>query len=364
MNKGCIMFVQKRAHKAGAQTCLARLLSHERIRALNPVLLVSERGWLTAQCERLGVPFIEKAFPSSRSLVSLLLRNKSFSEWSARQVRLLGYEPRIIQANDHLEGLIALKLAGISGARSAIFLRSSGMTREDFIKYKCHEFDRIFAIGEDLLRNVSVWGKGPGPVLLYDGIYTPEVLAPKKKSRSFPGKLLVIGSAHAQKGWPDFTDALYILQRKKSLPPLEVDFTGDMPDAARDGIKLKRLTNIKFNFLGRVEDFAGLVLKYGLVINPTRGESFGMAAIEALAAGVPVFSSRTGVIEQVQVNEHLLFMPNYPEGLARSMAYLIENWDGLDIDVAGCQRNILKKFNIDDSAKKLAENYKGMLSER
>jgi len=61
------------------------------------------------------------------------------------------------------------------------------------------------------------------------------------------------------------------------------------------------------------------VLGYDLVINPSRMESFGTAAIEVLAAGVPLLSSRTGVIEQVQESAEMLFPPHRPEALASAL---------------------------------------------
>ncbi len=53
-----------------------------------------------------------------------------------------------------------------------------------------------------------------------------------------------------------------------------------------------------------------LTREYELVINASRGETFGMAAIEVIAAGISLLSSRTGVIEKVIENEGLLFEPH------------------------------------------------------
>jgi glycosyltransferase involved in cell wall biosynthesis len=364
MSNPCIVFIQKRAHKAGAQTCLARLLRHDRIKALNPVLIISEKGWLTRECDRLGVPFIEKAFPSSRSLASRLYNNRAFTDWAAKRLRSLGYEPKIIQANDHLEGLLGLLVAKVTGARSAVFLRSPGMVGRDYLKYRCGEYDLISAVGDELARRAAGWEKNKDILLIHDGLYASEIFTPKEKAAHFPDRVLIIGSDIDWKGWADLTEALYILSMKRRMPLLKVDFTGRAPDPKKNDLKLGRIEKYAdCNFLGRVEDFRGTVLSYDLVINPSRHESFGMAAMETLAAGVPLLTSRTGVIGQVLDLEHMLFRPHDPEDLARALLNLMDNWERLDMGLAGCQNKILEKFNIDTTVDKLTEAYGALLNE-
>lgn len=362
--KGCIVFVQKRPHKAGAQTCLARLLANDRIRRMNPVLVVSQAGWLTRECERLGVPFIERGFPSSRSIPARLFGNAMFAGDVRRRLQRMGMRPVIVQANDHLEGLLALSLAKATGSRAAMFLRSPGMSRQDYVKYRCGNFDMLSAVGEELHERAKGWDRDKEILLIHDGVYPSEFGPPKPKAASFPVRLLVIGSPLDWKGWADMTGALFILSGEMALPPIEVDFTGEMPDPARNDLKLGRLKEIKYNFIGRVEGFRELVLKYDLVVNPTWHESFGMAAVETIAAGVPLLSSRTGIIEQVIDHPHMLFNPKDPASLARALGNLMTNWDSLDVDVSVQQRNILEKFNLEGSVDKLMSCYGRLIDGR
>ena len=75
-----------------------------------------------------------------------------------------------------------------------------------------------------------------------------------------------------------------------------------------------------------------------------------MAAIEVLAAGVPLLSSKTGVIEDVQTNPAMLFEPENPESLAQALRSVLERWSDTDFGVASAQRNIRRKFMIDHAA--------------
>ena len=112
--------MQNRPHRAGAQTCLSRMLGEPALQKWNPIVLCSKPGWLTEECDRLGIPFLVETFPSSRSLGSRLLGNRAFSKRALRQVRALGGDPDIVFANDHWEGLLGVELGRESGLVFAI----------------------------------------------------------------------------------------------------------------------------------------------------------------------------------------------------------------------------------------------------
>lgn len=86
-----------------------------------------------------------------------------------------------------------------------------------------------------------------------------------------------------------------------------------------------------------------------------------MAAIEVLAAGVPLLSSRTGVIEQVQTNPELLFLPKDPASLANALENVFRHWNRIDFGVAEAQRRIREHFLIDRTATELDAVYRELL---
>jgi len=360
---GSVIFIQGRPHKAGAQTCLARLLAHEKIQRHNPVLVSSGEGWLTKECDRLGVRHIEIPFPSSRSLWARMAGNSRFAGDIMRRLHSIGITPSIVHANDHLEGLLALGLARAAGSKSALFLRSSGMTREDYFKYGCDRFDLVAAVGEALQEKAGAWDNKRDLLLIHDGLYPSEFRPVKNKPEAFPARLLIIGSTAPGKGWADVFEALRLLDKEYTLPPLGMDFAGESPD---EGFKAKAgdmPDKVELRFLGRVDDLPGLARDYDLVINPSRSESFGMAALETVAAGVPVLSSRTGVIEQVVGLEHMLFKPHDPQSLAGALKGLMANWSEMDMGVADAQENIIKRFNIDNTVDRLVREYERLTNE-
>ncbi len=357
----CILFVQKRAHRAGAQTCLARLLRSEAIRQWNPVLLCSERGWLTEECGRIGVPVIVEKFPSSRSVPARLFGNRLFARRAAARIREQGLSPVLVQANDHLEGILGILLARQFAAKTSILLRSPGTTETDYFKYRANAYDAISAIGDDLTARIRNWDRNAQIHLAYDGLLEEEFLPPKKLAADAPARVLVLGSPLAWKGWRDLVDAIVSLEQGGRLPAIAFDFTGDRPDSATNELGLDRVKKAELRFLGRTEKFRELVRGYDLVINPSRMETFGMAAIEALAAGVPLLSSRSGVIEQVLTRPEMLFPAGNAPALAERLAYLLQNWRQMDFGLAAVQGSIRQRFHIDRAAGQFDAIFRSLL---
>jgi N-acetyl-alpha-D-glucosaminyl L-malate synthase BshA len=75
---------------------------------------------------------------------------------------------------------------------------------------------------------------------------------------------------------------------------------GDGPDrdpAQREAAKLGVQRDVRFT--GRVDDVADVLRGGDLFLLPSETESFGLAALEAMACGVPVIASRVGGIPEV-----------------------------------------------------------------
>jgi glycosyltransferase involved in cell wall biosynthesis len=362
---GTVLFLQGRPHRAGAQTCLMRLLRHKAMRQWNPVLVCSAPGWLTRECERENIPVIYEKFPKSRSLAGRWFGNTRFVENVVTQLAAATIKQiSIVHANDHIEALLGLGLADRLRAQHAVFLRSPGMTERDYFKYRCNDFGLIAAVGDELCEHARVWDSSRTIRLIHDGLEENEFAIAKPKPENPPKKALVIGSQLDWKGWADLTEALYRLEQDEAFPAITFDFTGARPDERNNDLKLERLNRHHCNFLGRVEEFRKLVLSYDLVINPSRMESFGMAALEVLAAGVPLLSSRTGVIEQVQQQAEMLFLPNEPRALAEALKNVILRWTEVNFGVTAAQERIHSLFSIDNTAGRVSEAYRQMLDDK
>ncbi len=84
---------------------------------------------------------------------------------------------------------------------------------------------------------------------------------------------------------------------------------GDGPDsdaAQREVVKLGVKRDVRF--FGRVDDVADLLRGADLFLLPSETESFGLAALEAMACGVPVVASNAGGIPEVVIDGETGFL--------------------------------------------------------
>ncbi len=82
--------------------------------------------------------------------------------------------------------------------------------------------------------------------------------------------------------------------------PATLVFVGDGPDRDAAQQEVDRL-NLRrhVRFLGKVDNVADVLRGADLFLLPSQSESFGLAALEAMACGVPVITTRTGGLPEV-----------------------------------------------------------------
>lgn len=353
-----VLFVQKNPHKAGAQHCLARVVRQLNERSLDPILLTSEDGWLTAECRKNRIRVIQLRFPGSRSVLGYLYKNKSFAKKVKAELAQLEVVPSIVQGNDHPEAIVTLELAKCLDARSSIILRAPSINRKGYFKYGCNRADLLITVSDQIKEAAHGWDQNREPLVIHDGLADEEFLPPKKLSAISPSKILVLGNVSARKGWRDVIEALAILWQQKDLPPITLDFTDQRPTWPTNPRIGERCS---LNFIGHHDNFRELTRQYELVINPSRSESFGMAALEVVAAGVPLLSSRSGVIEEIIDDQRLLFEPGNPGNFAEALKTLLANWPAGEIDLESPQRKLRQRFHIKHSVDRLLDQYKKIL---
>ena len=98
-------------------------------------------------------------------------------------------------------------------------------------------------------------------------------------------------------------DVIRIFHKVQKEIPSKLILVGDGPDKEKADLLAKELgVKDKVLFLGKSDEIRKILCLTDLFLLPSETESFGLAALEAMAAHTPVISSNTGGFSEV--NEH------------------------------------------------------------
>lgn len=133
----------------------------------------------------------------------------------------------------------------------------------------------------------------------------------------------VLGHAGAftyEKGQDVALEALMLVLDR--VPQARLLLAGSGPLARSSAIlSAVARTQGKAILLGQVEDIGGFLAALDVFVMPSRSEAWGLAALEAMAHGIPVVASRTGGLERIVADGETgwLVPPGDPEALASAL---------------------------------------------
>jgi N-acetyl-alpha-D-glucosaminyl L-malate synthase BshA len=123
-------------------------------------------------------------------------------------------------------------------------------------------------------------------------------------------------------------DVVRVFARVRRALPATLLMVGDGPeraDAEREARELQVERDVRF--LGRIDTVADLFQASDLFLLPSQLESFGLAALEAMACGAPVLSTRVGGVPEVIEDgvTGILESPGAVEAMARRAIDLLRD---------------------------------------
>jgi N-acetyl-alpha-D-glucosaminyl L-malate synthase BshA len=123
-------------------------------------------------------------------------------------------------------------------------------------------------------------------------------------------------------------DLIEVLAIVRRTLPVKLVLVGDGPERARVEQRAKELGLLQHvELLGMRSDFASRLARASVFVLPSELESFGLAALEAMSAGVPVLAYRVGGLAEV-VDDGVtgrLVAPYDVEALARAAIELLSS---------------------------------------
>ncbi len=131
--------------------------------------------------------------------------------------------------------------------------------------------------------------------------------------------------------------------------PSRLILVGDGPERNKLEEKCRTLDLChRITFVGKIRDTSDVLDISDLFLLPSATESFGLAALEAMAAGVPVISTNTGGLPEVNIEGKTGFLSNVGDvkGMAKNAIRIFNDPELNEALKKGAREQALK-FNIE-----------------
>lgn len=182
-----------------------------------------------------------------------------------------------------------------------------------FPAYKVHTIPNGFRIGNEASPDLSIFGN---EFRAFHGIPTDAPL------------VATLGELKLLKGQRDFV--LAANEVKKRIPDAHFVVAGkDNSLDQRFRRELRRLVRVfghedSFTWLDWLDDIAPLMAAADLFVSPSHSESFGLAMLDAMAAGTPVVATSTDGAKQLITDQKAMVPIKDPIALAEKIQWFLE----------------------------------------
>jgi glycosyltransferase involved in cell wall biosynthesis len=180
----------------------------------------------------------------------------------------------------------------------------------------------------------------------------------------------MIGHLAPIKGQEDFIRAAAIVCNRRD----DVEFIIAGDDKSRSGehrSNIEKLINeLNLNqhvrLIGWVEDVSTLLPTFDLFVSPSRSEPFGLAIVEAMAAGVPVVATMSeGAQEIIEDHRTGCLMPiNDVEASATTISELLSDYAERVLLSENARRAVRERFSLERMLSATEQLYRQVLEER
>ncbi|KPV44857.1 N-acetyl-alpha-D-glucosaminyl L-malate synthase BshA [Alicyclobacillus ferrooxydans] len=177
-------------------------------------------------------------------------------------------------------------------------------TLVDVIRLGITKSDAVTAVSQSLSRQTHELFHVEKQIECIYNFVDPDVFRPKavqevKRCLAKPGEKVLLHTSNFRKV-KRVPDVIRIFANVQAVVPSRLALVGEGPELneARNLVRQLGLTE-KVEFLGKQDEVAELFAAADLFLLPSEKESFGLVALEAMAAGVPVVGTVAGGIPEV-----------------------------------------------------------------
>jgi glycogen synthase len=186
--------------------------------------------------------------------------------------------------------------------------------------------DAVTACSRYVLRDIEAFAEVRGPThVVPNGVEPSDFVVSTTSSEDLGRYVLAIGRLVPQKGFDVLVEAF----KSDALRESTLVLAGDGPERGRlESLAADLGLATRVRFLGSVERsrLPALLRGADAFAFPSRGEGFGIALLEAMAAGVPAVAAAAGGVPEFahDGDNALLVRPEDPAALAEALARLIK----------------------------------------
>lgn len=199
----------------------------------------------------------------------------------------------------------------------------------------------------------------PNGVRMYDAD-EPEKMKIKAEFRMKPDekRILSIGRLSPEKGHADLIEAFRLIHA--GHPAVKLVIIGDGPE--RENLERQCVQyglGEKVQFAGMQNDVGPWLAAADLYVQPSRREGLSLAILEAMGAGVPVISTRTGDVEKVIKDGETGFLtePGDPQGLSLKISGTLAEIERLSPLKARAREIIRSEYSFEHMIRAIEKIY-------
>jgi glycosyltransferase involved in cell wall biosynthesis len=189
----------------------------------------------------------------------------------------------------------------------------------------------------------------------------------RPSARGEDGPILFVGTVEPRKNLPTLFAAYeQVVARRPSAPALVI--AGGMVEHSEkilDDLRGRTALSGRVELRGYVSDAErqGLYARASMLVLPSLEEGFGMTAVEAMQAGLPVIASAAGALPEVIGNAGIVLDPADGSGFAAAIERLLDDKEERERLVqAGYEQ--AQRFSWDASAATLLRAYRQAVANR
>jgi N-acetyl-alpha-D-glucosaminyl L-malate synthase BshA len=196
-----------------------------------------------------------------------------------------------------------------------ITLVGKDKTFEPVVAFSINESDAITAVSKNLRDETYHSFKIEKEIeVIYNFVdierFSKKPLDAFRKTLAPNGEKILVHASNFRKV-KRVNDVIHVFAKIQKILPCKLLMVGDGPDRP-EAEELSRELDIcdEVRFLGKQQEMEEILAIADLFVLPSESESFGLSALEAMAAGVPVISTNAGGLPEINIHGQTGFMTN------------------------------------------------------